>query len=60
MCEHNLPYSLTVASIALFCGYLPAALGLSSAIGIAGGTAVIILLFYGVSGYRKFQERSMV
>jgi Na+/H+ antiporter NhaC len=56
----QLPYSLTVASIALFCGYLPAALGLSSAVGIAGGTAVIILLFYGVAGFRKFQERSMV
>ena len=45
----QLPYSLTVASIALFCGYLPAALGLSSAIGIACGTAVIILLFFGVA-----------
>ena len=53
----QLPYSLTVASIALFCGYLPAALGISSAIGIACGTAVIILLFYGVAGYRKVQER---
>ena len=42
----QLPYSLTVASIALFCGYLPAALGLSSAIGIACGTGVIILLFF--------------
>ena len=45
----QLPYSLTVASIALFCGYLPAALGISSTIGIAGGTAVIILLFFGVA-----------
>ncbi len=45
----QLPYSLTVASIALFCGYLPAALGLSSAIGIASGTVLIILLFFGVA-----------
>ena len=34
----QLPYSLTVATIALVCGYLPAALGISSAMGIAGGT----------------------
>ena len=45
----QLPYSLTVASIALFCGYLPAALGLSSAIGIAGGTILIVLLLFGVA-----------
>ena len=45
----QLPYSLTVASIALFCGYLPAALGISSAIGIACGTVVIVLLFFGVA-----------
>ncbi|MCY4553489.1 MAG: hypothetical protein OXC79_07430 [Candidatus Poribacteria bacterium] len=45
----QLPYSLTVASIALFCGYLPAALGLSSAIAIACGTAVIVLLLFGVA-----------
>ena len=56
----QLPYSLTVASIALFCGYLPAALGVSSGIGIACGTGVIILIFYGVAGFRKFQERRMV
>ena len=53
----QLPYSLTVASIALFCGYLPAALGVSSGIGIACGTGVIILIFYGIAGFRKFQER---
>ena len=45
----QLPYSLTVASIALFCGYLPAALGISSAIGIAGGTVLIVLLLFGVA-----------
>ena len=50
----QLPYSLTVASIALFCGYLPAALGISSGVGIAGGTAVIILLLFGVARKPKF------
>lgn len=52
----QLPYSLTVATIALICGYLPAALGISSAMGIAGGTILIILLFYGVAAFRKFHE----
>ena len=52
----QLPYSLTVAVIALVCGYLPAALGISSVIGILGGTGLIVLLFYGISGFRKFQE----
>jgi Na+/H+ antiporter NhaC len=52
----QLPYSLTVAGIALFCGYLPAALGVSSGIGIVGGTVLIILLFYGIAGFRKFQK----
>ena len=50
----QLPYSLTVACIALFCGYLPAALGISSAIGIAGGTVLIVLLFFGVARKPKF------
>ena len=45
----QLPYSLTVASIALFCGYLPAALGISSGIGIACGTILIVLLLFGVA-----------
>ncbi len=52
----QLPYSLTVATIALVCGYLPAALGISSAMGIAGGTILIVLLFYGVAAFRKFHE----
>ncbi len=56
----QLPYSLTVAGIALFCGYLPAALGISSAIGIACGTALIILIFYGIASFRKVQERRNV
>ena len=49
----QLPYALTVASIALVCGYLPAALGVSSAIGIAVGTGIIVLLFYGLSRLRR-------
>ena len=56
----QLPYSLTVASIALFCGYLPAALGISSAIGIACGTAVIVLLFYGIAVFQKVQEGRVI
>ncbi len=52
----QLPYSITVAVIALVCGYLPAALGISSAIGIMGGTGLIVLLFYGIAGFRKVQE----
>ena len=45
----QLPYSLTVASIAIFCGYLPAAFGISSVYGIAGGTVLIVLLLFGVA-----------
>ncbi len=47
--QTQLPYSLTVASIALFCGYLPAALEVRSAFGIAAGTAVIVLLLFGIA-----------
>ena len=45
----QMPYALTVAFIALLCGYLPAALGLPSWIGILIGTGVIILLYIGLS-----------
>ncbi len=41
----QMPYALTVAVIALICGYLPAALGLPSSIGILIGVSIIILLF---------------
>jgi len=41
----QMPYALTVAVIALICGYLPAALGLPSYIGILIGVSIIILLF---------------
>ncbi len=49
----QLPYALTVAGIAFVCGYLPAALNISSAIGIAAGTGLIVLLFYGLSRLRS-------
>ncbi len=42
----QMPYALTVAVIALICGYLPAALGLPSYIGILIGLGVIVLLYY--------------
>lgn len=48
----QLPYALTVAGIAFVCGYLPAAMNISSAIGIAAGTGLIVLLFYGLSRMR--------
>ena len=53
----QLPYSLTIAGIALFCGYLPAAFGISSGIGILCGTGLILLLFYGSAGLRKLREQ---
>ncbi len=49
----QMPYALTVAVIALLCGYLPAALGLPSYIGILIGLGVIVLLYYVLS---RFQE----
>ena len=45
----QMPYALTVAVIALLCGYLPAALGLPSVFGITIGIGVIILFFLGLS-----------
>ena len=49
----QMPYALTVAVIALICGYLPAALGVPSYIGILIGVGVIVLLYYVLS---RFQE----
>ncbi len=48
----QMPYALTVAVIALICGYLPAALGLPSWLGILIGTGGIILLYVGLSRLR--------
>ena len=53
----QLPYSLTVAALALICGYIPAALGVSSFIGIGAAGAIIVLLFYAV---RKFEAHRHV
>lgn len=49
----QMPYALTVAVIALMCGYLPAASSLPSWIGILCGVGVIILLFVFLSRLRK-------
>ena len=49
----QMPYALTVAAIALMCGYLPAASSLPSWIGILCGVGVIILLFVFLSRLRK-------
>ena len=51
-CDHihhvrtQLPYSLTVAGLALICGYYPAALGVPWFVGIGVATGLIGLLFY--------------
>lgn len=53
-CDHiahvrtQLPYSLVVAGLALFTGYLPAAMGFSKWWGILGGAALSGLLFLGL------------
>ena len=47
----QLPYSLTVAGLALICGYVPAALGVSSFIGIGAAGILIVLLFYAVGKF---------
>ncbi len=44
----QIPYALTVAFVALVCGYVPAALGLPSYIGILIGFGVFVLLFFGL------------
>lgn len=53
-CDHihhvrtQLPYSLTVAGIALVFGYLPAAFGVSSLVSLGIGVIVIVGLFFGL------------
>lgn len=50
-CDHvhhvrtQIPYSLTVGALAVVCGYLPAALGVPSWIGISASALLLILLF---------------
>ena len=51
-CDHmhhvrtQMPYSLTVAGLALVCGYLPAGLGMPSWVGIVVATGLIAAGFY--------------
>ena len=51
-CDHlahvrtQMPYSLTVAAIALLLGYLPAGMGASKWVGMAGGAGAAGLLFF--------------
>ena len=47
----QLPYSLTVAGLALIFGYIPAALGVSSFVGIGAAGVLIVLLFYTVGKF---------
>ena len=48
----QMPYALTVAAIALVCGYLPAALGLPSYLGILIGLGVIVVFYYVLSRFQ--------
>ena len=52
----QLPYAITVAFIALVCGYFLAALGLFSPLCILVGTGVIALLFFGICRLRDEAE----
>jgi len=42
----QLPYSLTIAGLALICGYVPAALGIPPYIGLGMSLLLVVLLFY--------------
>ncbi|GAG31858.1 unnamed protein product, partial [marine sediment metagenome] len=61
-CDHlahvrtQIPYSLAVAGLALFVGYLPAAMGASKWLGILGGAALSGLLFLGLRTFRRRKE----
>ena len=52
----QLPYAITVAFIALVCGYFLAALGLFSPLCILVGTGVIAMLFFGICRLRDEAE----
>ena len=49
----QIPYALTVAFVALICGYVPAALGIPSYVGILIGFGVFVLLFFGLLRLRS-------
>jgi len=61
-CDHvhhvrtQLPYSVTVGALAMFCGYIPAALGVASWIGILFSSAAMVLFFYIIRRRRKASE----
>ena len=52
----QLPYSLTVAALALICGYVPAALGVSPYLSISIAAAIIVLLLYIIGKLDKSQQ----
>lgn len=52
----QLPYSLTVAGLALLCGYIPAALGVSPYLAIGVAAALIVLLFNIIGKLDKSQQ----
>ncbi|MCG9129476.1 hypothetical protein JT359_17950 [Candidatus Poribacteria bacterium] len=49
----QIPYALTVAFVALICGYVPAALGFPFYIGILIGVGIFLLLFFGLLRLRS-------
>ena len=49
----QLPYSLTVAAIALIFGYIPSALGLPPALSFALAVLVIVVFFAGLSYFQR-------
>lgn len=51
--ETQIPYSLTVAGLALVCGYLPASFGMSPLLGVAIAGVALILLFGVVLKFAK-------
>jgi Na+/H+ antiporter NhaC len=61
-CDHlahvrtQMPYSLTVAAMALCLGYLPAAMGATQWVGIVGGAALSGLLFAGLRRWERLDS----
>jgi len=49
----QLPYSLLVAAMALFCGYFPAALGLSSGLSLVLAILITGCIFIGLGCFRR-------
>ncbi|KPL10536.1 hypothetical protein AMJ85_05565 [candidate division BRC1 bacterium SM23_51] len=63
-CDHvhhvrtQIPYSVTVGVLAMFCGYIPAALGVASWIGISFASAATVLLFYIILRMKRRRDRT--